>query len=222
MENDPRVALLGELADETRFAVLERLEHAPASASELAESLGVSPTQLANHLRRLRDAGLVTARHKGRLAIYELAEPGLREIFSMLNGLRGAAPPRGRPVPVAATCYDHVAGELGVRLLDHLVSADALVARTGEGELALGARAAQAFAEFGVELPRARSRRMLAFACMDSLAGRPHLGGLLGARLADSLRGQGWLAPSGRPRRLELTSAGRRALDRRGIHVDSD
>ena len=96
--NDPRVQLLAELADETRYAVLERLEQGPASASELAERLDVSPTQLANHLRRLRDAGLVAVSHEGRLALYELAEPGLREIFSMLNGLRGAPPRTGRPV----------------------------------------------------------------------------------------------------------------------------
>jgi len=94
---DPRVQLLAELADETRFAVLERLEAGPASATELTELLGVSPTLLANHLRRLRDAGLVTVSHHGRLAIYQLAEPGLREIFSMLNGLRGAPPAPSGP-----------------------------------------------------------------------------------------------------------------------------
>ncbi|MBV9450331.1 MAG: winged helix-turn-helix transcriptional regulator, partial [Streptosporangiaceae bacterium] len=57
---DPRVQLLAELADETRFAVLERLEHGPASAAELSEMLSIAPTRLANHLRRLRNAGLVT------------------------------------------------------------------------------------------------------------------------------------------------------------------
>ncbi len=107
---DPRVQLVAELADETRFAVLERLERGPASATELAERLNVSATQLANHLRRLRDADLVSVSHQGRHAVYELAEPGLREIFSMLNGLRGGPRPAGRPVPQAATCYDHLAG----------------------------------------------------------------------------------------------------------------
>ncbi len=131
--NDPRVQLLAELADETRYAVLERLEQGPASASELAERLGVSPTQLANHLRRLRDAGLVTVSHQGRLALYELAEPGLREIFSMLNGLRGAPPRTGRPVRVAATCYDHLAGQIGVALMDHLIQSRALRPETAKG-----------------------------------------------------------------------------------------
>jgi DNA-binding transcriptional ArsR family regulator len=209
---DPRVQLVAELADETRFAVLERLERGPASASELAERLNVSATQLANHLRRLRDAGLVSVSHRGRHAVYDLAEPGLREIFSMLNGLRGGSPHAGRPVPQAATCYDHVAGQLGVALLDHLVAAGGLSSRDGEGEMALGPRGDEAFARLGVALPARPPRRMLAYACMDSLAGRPHLGGQLGAQLAGALAERGWVTPGDQPRRLALTAAGRRGL----------
>ncbi len=217
--SDPRVRLLAELADETRYAVLERLERSPASASELSELLRVAPTRLANHLRRLRDAGLVTVSHRGRLAIYQLAEPGLREIFSMLNGLRGAPPLTGGPLPIGATCYDHLAGWLGVVLLDHLVQSGALRTRDGEGELGLGPAAADRFADLGVELPSTHSRRMLAFACMDSHAGRPHLGGQLGAQLATSLRQRAWIEPAGRPRRLRLTPTGTTALGRFGIQT---
>jgi DNA-binding transcriptional ArsR family regulator len=222
MPSDPRVKLLAELADDTRYAVLERLEEGPASASELSELLRVPPTRLANHLSRLRDAGLVTASHRGRLAIYELAEPGLREIFSMLNGLRGAPPKTGGRVPAASTCYDHLAGWLGVALMDHLVQSGALRAREGEGELGLGPAAVGLFADLGVELPRARPRRMLAFSCMDSHAGRPHLGGQLGAQLAASLRQRGWAEPTERSRRLQVTPAGNSALRRLGIHVPAN
>jgi DNA-binding transcriptional ArsR family regulator len=214
---DPRVQLMAELADPTRFAVLERLERGPATASELAEGLEVSATQLANHLRRLRDAGLVTVVHHGRLAIYELGEPGLREIFSMLNGLRGTPPQPGREVPIASTCYDHLAGQLGVALMDHLIETDAITARTGEGRLGLGPAATETFAALGVEIPTTNPRRMLAYACTDSLAGRAHLGGQLGADLADSLHARGWIVPAQQPRRLELTQTGRAALRSRNI-----
>jgi DNA-binding transcriptional ArsR family regulator len=214
---DPRVQLLAELADETRFAVLERLEQGPASASELGELLGVTPTRLANHLRRLRDAGLVTVSHHGRLAVYQLSEPGLREIFSMLNGLRGAPLTPREPVPEGSTCYDHLAGRLGVALMDHLVRSGALRTREGEGELKLGPAATGTFADLGVDLPRTPPRRMLAYACMDSHAGRPHLGGQLGAELAAAARHRGWVEPAERPRRLRLTPAGTAALRRLGI-----
>ena len=219
--SDPRVRLLAELADPTRYATLERLEQGPASASELAERFNVSATQLANHLRRLRDAGLVRVSHRGRLAIYELAEPGLREIFSMLNGLCGTPPqPRG-PVPAAATCYDHLAGQLGVALMDHLIQARGLQGRDGEGELKLGPAAGSAFSELGVELPTKPTRRALAFSCMDSLIGRPHLGGQLGGQLAASLRRTGWVKPTEQPRRLKLTPAGNRALKQLGVRLDA-
>ena len=219
MPSDPRVQLLAELADDTRYAVLERLEEGPASASELGEMLRLAAPRLANHLRRLRDAGLVTVSHHGRLAIYQLAEPGLREIFSMLNGLRGTPPKTGGRVPTGATCYDHLAGWLGVALMDHLVQSGALQGRDGEGELGLGPAAVGTFADLGVELPRTRPRRMLAFSCMDSHAGRPHLGGQLGAQLAASIRERGWAEPTRRPRRLAVTTAGNRALRRLGIDV---
>jgi len=218
--NDPRVQLLAELADETRYAVLERVEQGPASATELAERLDVSPTQLANHLRRLRDAGLVTVNHQGRLALYELAEPGLREIFSMLNGLRGTPLRTRQPIRVATTCYDHLAGQIGVALMEHLVQSRALEARDGDGELKLGPAAASAFADLGVELPRKPSRRTLAFSCMDSRIGRPHLGGQLGADLAASLGRKGWVEPTEQPRHLKLTPAGKRGLHRLGIRLE--
>jgi DNA-binding transcriptional ArsR family regulator len=217
--SDPRIRLLTELADPTRYATLERLEQGPASASELAERLNVSPTQLANHLRRLRDAGLVSVSHRGRLAVYELAQPGLREVFSMLNGICGTSHHATGPVPDAATCYDHLAGHVGVALMDHLVQARALERRDGEGELKLGPAAPSAFAELGVELPGERARRMLAFSCMDSLIGRPHLGGQLGAELAISLHQRGWMKPTEQPRRLKLTPAGKRGLQRLGIRL---
>src|SRR5688572_27007741 len=101
---DERVRLLADLANPVRYGVLTRLERGPATASELATMLGVSHTALANHLRRLRERGLVEVRHSGRHAAYGLAEPGLRELFSVLNELR-REPPAPRPSVAAGTCY---------------------------------------------------------------------------------------------------------------------
>lgn len=217
--DDPRVRLLAELADPTRFGILERLERGPLTATALAQHLDVSATQLANHLRRLREANLVSVQHESRLAVYQLAEPGLREIFSMLNGLRGQSAAPAQPPPEAARCYDHVAGQLGVALFDHLVTNDALEPREGEGRLALGPRAEEVFESLGVSAPLTHGRRMPAYACLDSTLRRPHLGGQLGARIATSLSSRGWIRTDGASRRFTLTPTGRAGLAKLGISI---
>jgi DNA-binding transcriptional ArsR family regulator len=206
---DERVRLLEDLANPVRYGVLTRLERGPATASELAVALDVSPTVLANHLRRLRDRGLVAVHHEGRHAAYELAEPGLRELFSVLNGLRPR--PAAEPVPsiVAGTCFDHLAGRLGVALFDALAEAGAIVPEKGSVRLGEGAEAA--LARFGVAIPAAR-RRLMAYACLDRSEGRPHLGGALGAELATTLIERGWVEPQPGSRVARVTPEGERQL----------
>ena len=212
---DERVRLLEDLANPVRYRVLTRLEKGPATASELAAALGVSQTVLANHLRRLRERGLVAVRHEGRHAAYELAEPGLRELFSVLNELRDgrADEPAERPPSVAAgTCYDHLSGRLGVALFDALTEAGAIVA-DGRGGVRLGDDADAALARFGAAVPEAR-RRLMAYPCLDSSEGRPHLGGALGAELARALVARGWVERQPGTRAARITPAGRRGLRR--------
>jgi DNA-binding transcriptional ArsR family regulator len=210
---DARIDLLADLADPIRLGALERLERGPATASELAAELGVSPTQLANHLRRLRDNGLVTTRRSGRHAFYEFAEPGLRELFSIVNGLR-PRPDRQPSARVdAGTCYDHLSGKLGVSIYDALVRQGALIARDGEGELRLGPDAPQVLERYGARIPMP-GRRLLAYACLDSGEGRPHLGGALGAELARAVTDRGWVELTPGARHATVTPAGRRALGR--------
>jgi DNA-binding transcriptional ArsR family regulator len=212
---DERVRLLEDLANPVRYGVLTRLEKGPATASELAAALAVSPTQLANHLRRLRERGLVAVHHSGRHAAYELAEPGLRELFSVLNELRddrsGDWPPRAPASRPAGTCYDHLSGRLGVALFDHLAEQGALV--RDAGGVRLGEAAEPALARFGVAIPAPR-RRLMAYACLDASEGRPHLGGALGAELARALIERGWVEPRPGTRTALVTPAGRRALRR--------
>jgi DNA-binding transcriptional ArsR family regulator len=205
---DERVRLLEDLANPVRYGALVRLERGAATASELAAVLGVSQTVLANHLRRLRERGLVVVRRRGRHAAYELAEPGLRELFSVVEELRGA-PRAAVPSVPAGTCYDHLSGRLGVALYDALADAGAIVPDGGGVRLGEGAEAA--LARFGISVPAAR-RRLMAYPCLDRSEGRPHLGGALGASLAGALVERGWVVPEPGSRTARITPAGRRAL----------
>src|SRR5690349_8175919 len=121
MRDDPRVPLLRELADPLRLSVVDQLfNKGSATVSELAMHLGVPMPQLSNHLRRLREAGLVKVERRGRHAVYELADPSLEVLMPLLDRLTGRIadePPR----PIAdfgrsRLCYDHLAGRLGVGL----------------------------------------------------------------------------------------------------------
>src|SRR5690348_12854164 len=108
---DPRIALLKELSDPIRLRVVDRLGHAgPATVSRLAAELGLPLPQLSNHLRRLREAGLVSVQRSGRQAVYELADPGLRQLLPLLDSITGRVLGRstqeGPGQPVASrTCY---------------------------------------------------------------------------------------------------------------------
>jgi DNA-binding transcriptional ArsR family regulator len=213
-------ALAHELGDPVRLAVADILAEGPRTASELASELTIAAPRLANHLTRLRAAGFVAVTRSGRHAIYRLADPRISDALRVLHavvpgdGALVTAAPRPDPMTQARTCYDHLAGRLGVALFDHLVAAGALLAppAADNAPVTLGPRAAEAFARLGVNtdapLPR---RRKPATTCLDWTERRPHLGGALGAAVLDSALAHAWVRKTG-DRTLTITPAGRRAL----------
>ena len=208
---DPRVALLKELAHPLRLRVIDRLGHlGPASVSALAAELGAAMPELSNHLRRLRDAGLVRARRNGRHAVYELAGRDVDVLLPLLDRLTAPAEPQPASAP-SRTCYDHLAGPLGVGLYRDLCERGALQPRR-DGTVELGPEAGPVLGALGVD-PGAvgPGRRRLAFECLDATEQRPHLAGALGAALAAALLDRGWIERAG-GREVRLTAAGRAAL----------
>jgi len=214
---DPRVGLLRELADPLRLRVVDRLgQRGPATVSQLAAELEVPLPQLSNHLRRLRAAGLVRVERRGRQGVYELADPGLRRLLPLLDRLTGhlAAPgDPGRPRAGASrTCYDHLAGPVGVALYRALLDHRALRERP-DGTVVPGAAAAPTLAALGVDLAGVTpGRRRLAFGCLDATERAPHLAGALGEAVAASLLDRGWVRRVPGSRAVHLTAAGAAGL----------
>jgi DNA-binding transcriptional ArsR family regulator len=216
---DPRAELLGLLAEPLRLRVVDRLGQAgPATVSQLAGELEVPLPQLSNHLRRLREHGLVTAERRGRQAVYRLADPGLELLLPLLDRITGRlsarpGPGRARPGP-SRTCYRHLAGPLGVALYRALVARRAVDERP-DGTLALGEAAAPALAALGVDPGAVETgRRRLAFQCLDATERAPHLAGALGDAVAAALLGRGWVERIPGGREVRLTTRGAAALDR--------
>jgi DNA-binding transcriptional ArsR family regulator len=215
--SDPRVALLRELADPVRLRVADRLGHAgPATVSRLAAELGVSLPQLSNHLRRLREAGLVRVERTGRNAVYELADPGLEALLPLLDRLTGRVTPASEPRTAVAsrTCYDHLAGPLGVALYAALRGRDAVRDRV-DGMVDLGPAAAAVFDGLGVDVAAVEpGRRRFAFECLDATEHAPHLAGALGDALAGALIDRGWVSREPGGRTIALTARGAGGLRR--------
>ena len=215
---DPRIALLKELVDPLRLRVIDRLGHAgPATVSRLAAELGVSLPQLSNHLRRLRDAGLVSVRRSGRQAIYELADPGLQQLLPLLDSitgrvLAGAPSETSTPRVPSRTCYEHLGGEVGVAVYRGLRERDALRPRA-DGMVELGPTAGETFAALGVDIDALKpGRQRLAFECLDSTERVPHLAGALGDAVAEALVRRRWITRQPGSRVITLTPSGARGL----------
>ncbi|NHC46473.1 ArsR/SmtB family transcription factor [Motilibacter aurantiacus] len=216
--------LAAELADPLRLTALQLLAaEGPHTLSQLADALAVSPSRLGNHLGRLRAAGLVSVERSGRHAVYRVGRPQLPPLLEALAAYAhaaGAAPGVRAPGPadIAHTCYDHLAGRLGVAVLRLLVDRGALGQPDGAGdELALGGDLS-ALAELGVEPARLDAgrldagRRKAATACLDRSHRVPHLGGALGAAVLSSLLAQELVATRPGSRELTITARGRERL----------
>jgi DNA-binding transcriptional ArsR family regulator len=183
-------------------------------ASELARAARVSPSTASAHLAQLVDTGLVRVERQGRHRYHRLADAQVAEALETLAAL---APPRpvrslresdrARAERAARSCYDHLAGALGVALADRLCDLGALEP-SGLALLDPGPLHA-----LGVDVERARAaRRPLTRSCLDWSERRPHLAGALGAAVLDALLGVGWVARRPGGRALVVTAAGGEGL----------
>lgn len=203
------------MGDRTRASILlALLGGAPLSASELAGRARVSPSLASSHLARLLEGRMLEVDRQGRNRYYRLA--GV-EIARAIEALLAIAPERpatslresshGQALRQARTCYDHLAGELGVALTDALERRHVLERREDAYTVTRSGRTF--LREAGVDVESlADRRRPLTRQCLDWTERRPHLAGALGAALADRLFALGWLRRSPGHRALRITGAG--------------
>lgn len=211
--------LAGLIADETRAACLLALLDGRAwTAGELARHAGVAPSTLSEHLGKLVAGGLLAEERQGRHRYVRLADARVAQLVEELAGwaapetavlprtLRqagaGSAMARGR------TCYDHLAGRLGIAVTDAFTSRGLLRRDTG---FALTDAGLRWFDARGIGLDR-RARRPLARACLDWTERRHHLAGVAGAALCRHALDARWCVRIGSERAVKVTEAGGRAL----------
>ena len=214
----------GAIGEPARARMLYALMDGHARTStELAIIAEVSPSTASIHLGRLAKQHLVRVIAQGKHRYYGLASIDVADLLEGLSNLAGMAdeafvPTTPTHLRAARTCYDHLAGELGVALHDRLVALGWLERPNARNasEYALTAGGEKALADFGADVDVAQaSRRKFAFACLDWSERRPHLGGSLAASLLTAMLKKRWLTRERDSRALGVTSLGERELRRR-------
>ena len=187
------------------------------TAGELALTAGVAASTASQHLGRLVDGGLVAVEAEGRLRLHRIAGPDVAEALEALARICPPTPVRSlrgadhrRALGHARTCYDHLAGAVGVALTDALLARRWVEPATAGWDLTAAGEAGLAAA--GVDVAGARAgRRTFARPCVDWTERRPHLAGALGAAVATTALAEGWVRRRD-GRSLAVTAAGRDVL----------
>lgn len=207
------------LADGTRATFCMALLDGRAwTAGELARYAGVAASTASEHLTLLVSGGLLAEEHQGRHRYVRLATPWVAELIEEMTVYADAgspAPPKTLRGAVASaamararTCYDHLAGRLGVRVTEAMAARGLLGTESG---FVLTDRG-RAWLESEVGATLGGGRRPLVRACLDWTERRPHLAGAAGAALCERLHERGWVVRIGTQRAVRVTPEGEAGL----------
>jgi DNA-binding transcriptional ArsR family regulator len=213
------------MGDPARAAMLSLLMDGRAhTASDLAMTAGITAQTASGHLHRMLEASLLDAHAQGRNRFYRLASPDVAHAIESLMALAGkraepasktAAWRRDPDLRFCRTCYDHLAGQVGMAVTDALTQHGHLEPK-GPRDWTLTPSGALFCERMGVDIEGARQagNRHFARQCLDWSERRPHISGALGAAIADTFFKKGWAERLRRGRTVRLTDSGRRALHR--------
>jgi DNA-binding transcriptional ArsR family regulator len=207
------------VGDPARARILSALmDRRARTAKELAFLARVAPATASAHLSKLLDCKLVSVEPQGRHRYFRLASALVAQMIEAI-GLVAADVPASSPfrsrvdetMATARTCYDHIAGRLGVAIADALQDRGCVVFADGAGEVTASGRAF--FGDLGVDLGRCGGgRRIFCRPCLDWTERRYHLAGAVGAALCEHCLARGWLQRMRDTRALTISAEGRAAF----------
>jgi DNA-binding transcriptional ArsR family regulator len=214
----PIAAAIGEPARARMLYCL--VDGRARTSTELAVIAEVTPSTASVHLQRLKGQKLVKVVSQGKHRYYSLARPEVAAALEALHVLTDGSAPFNPRTPHrlrdARTCYDHIAGTLGVSLFDRFSALDWLLADGDSTDCNITGAGRLAFERLGIDVQDLLDiRRKFAFACLDWSERRPHLGGALAAAILQEFVQRRWVARELDSRALRVTAEGRRELRRR-------
>jgi DNA-binding transcriptional ArsR family regulator len=219
-------AMFAEVAalagDPGRAAMLHALMDGRAlTASELARVAGIAPQTASGHLARMTAVGLLVPEKQGRHRYHRLASPAVAQMMESIMQVAADLEPGGRSLTVGPrdaalragrTCYDHLAGRLGVALTDAMVGRGYVELETDAGLVTEPGM--EFLARIGIDAETLaarrgkRSGRVLCRPCLDWSERRPHLAGAVGAAICAHCFNQGWVRPIDGTRAVAITPKG--------------
>jgi len=226
MNSSPVFAQIAALAgDPARAAMLHALLDGRAlTASELAKFAGIAPQTASGHLSQMTAGGLLCVEKQGRHRYHRLASPAVAQMMESIMQVAALKPstrqlstgPRDAVMRAARTCYDHLAGKLGVAIADAMV---------GKGFLELTPDAGlvtepgvRFLAAIGIDTNKLAARRgkttgrVLCRPCLDWSERRPHLAGAVGAAICQHCFDQGLVRRVNGTRAVTITPKGQRVF----------
>jgi DNA-binding transcriptional ArsR family regulator len=230
VEGDPDAAvskIAAAIGEPARARILYcLLDGCARTSTELAMVAEVTPSTASVHLQRLKRQRLVKVFAQGKHRYYSLEGADVAAALEALSVLAGGAreafvPNTPNRLRAARTCYDHIAGMLGVALHDRLRAMGWLSGGTGADHgYELTRSGTRAFENLGIDVEATRAlRRRFAYACVDWSERRPHIGGAVGAALLDVATKRKWVIQELDSRALAITRVGRREMRKRfGLH----
>ncbi|MDY8023899.1 winged helix-turn-helix domain-containing protein [Paenibacillus polymyxa] len=220
MSTKSNIAMIASLVSEpSRAAILTALlDGRFHTASELAHMAGIKPQTASFHLAKMTEAQVVTVEKQGRHRYFGIQDP---EVAQVMESLLSIAPPvpiksfthasENEALRLARTCYDHVAGQLGVQLMSFFIQKGILsedqdgLHITEQGEIF--------FTDFQIDLKKTRQkRRSFSHKCLDWSERRHHLAGALGSAVLDRLFELHWIERLPTTRAIRITTDGKRGF----------
>ncbi|MBE1445851.1 ArsR/SmtB family transcription factor [Paenibacillus sp. OAS669] len=209
-------ALIGDASRVTMLS--EMLGGKALPASELARIARITPQTASSHLAKLVEGGLLSMETSGRHRYYRLAGPEVAYALEALNAIATQKPSQSlkeydrlKVLRYARTCYDHIAGEVGVRLTDQLLALG-MIDRSGR-DFVVSERGYERFRKFGIDVDNVKKeRRHFARQCLDWSERRHHIAGSLGAAMTNRLFELEWIVRIPGGRAIRVTEAGLNGL----------
>lgn len=222
MKDGPDIARIGALiGDPARANILSALMSGKAlTATELAGEAGITSQTASSHLKKLMEGGLLDQAKQGRHRYFTLAGPEVSATLEAVMGLaarkghlRTRTGPRDPAMRAARVCYDHLAGDMAVRMYDSLQQRNFLTVSPDTGGIGLTAAGESFVSAFGIDLANLKSsRRPLCRACLDWSERRNHLAGSLGAAFLVRFKNENWLRQETNSRTVQFSPKGEIAL----------